>query len=188
MDERKYITLLCALHNFVNEMHFKDRSAKGTSYLKIYGSDTFVLLLVSYADAGRIFHTIEPATCSLTVTRARPGGTSILKCQGEGIPVPTFGSWQKNSGPLPGRGSFSVKAGPQPGSQLLLISRFGVEHLGLYQCSVSNKLGKSSCTLNFTGTALKVFVECCCVCFLCRYGNLLGLQRKTFSRHSFPLQ
>lgn len=188
MDERKYITLLCALHNFVNEMHFKNRSAKGTSYLKIYGSDTFVLLLVSYADACRIFHTIEPATCSLTITRARPGGTSILKCQGEGIPVPTFGSWQKNSGPLPGRGSFSVKAGPQPGSQLLLISRFGVEHLGLYQCSVSNKLGKSSCTLNFTGTALKVFVECCCVCFLCRYGNLLGLQRKTFSRHSFPLQ
>ncbi|XP_020625901.1 semaphorin-2A-like isoform X2 [Orbicella faveolata] len=94
----------------------------------------------------------EPPTCSLTVTEEQVGGVRSLTCLGDGIPLPRVTSWKKDSKPLPTDLDLQIKPGKRAHQEQLVINNFGMEHLGVYECLVSNKLGLSSCAMNIRGT------------------------------------
>lgn len=98
---------------------------------------------------------LAPPTCSLTFTQEQVGGVSTLTCLGDGIPLPTVTSWKKDSKPLPVDSDFHIKPGKTSHQEQLVINNFGMEHLGVYECFVSNKLGSSSCTMNIRGKYCK---------------------------------
>ncbi|XP_078374729.1 semaphorin-4A-like isoform X2 [Oculina patagonica] len=94
----------------------------------------------------------EPPTCTLTVTREQVGGVSSLMCQGDGVPLPKVTSWAKDSKPLPVDSDFQIKPGKSSHQEQLDINNFGMAHLGVYECFVSNKVGSSACAMNIRGT------------------------------------
>lgn len=96
---------------------------------------------------------LEPPTCLLTVTQEQVGGVSSLSCLGDGIPLPRVTSWKKDSKPLPV--DLQIKPGKTAHQEQLIINNFGMEHLGVYECFVLNKLGSSSCTMNIRGKYCK---------------------------------
>ena len=79
------------------------------------------------------------------------GGVSSLTCLGDGIPLPKITSWKKDSKSLPIDSDLQIKPGKTAHQEQLVINNFGMEHLGVYECFVSNKLGSSSCTMNIRG-------------------------------------
>ncbi|KAJ7365684.1 semaphorin domain, partial [Desmophyllum pertusum] len=93
-----------------------------------------------------------PPTCSLTVTQEQVGGVSSLSCEGDGIPLPEVTKWEKDSKPLPVDSDFQIKPGKTGHQERLDIYNFGMGHLGVYECFVSNELGSSSCAMNIRGT------------------------------------
>lgn len=98
-----------------------------------------------------IFVSLEPPTCSLTVTQEQVGSVTSLICQGDGVPLPKVTNWAKNSKPLPVDSDFQVKPGKSSHQEQLDIKNFGMAHLGVYECFVSNKVGSSSCAINIRG-------------------------------------
>ena len=101
------------------------------------------------------YFALERSTCSLTITQEQVGGVSSLTCLGDGIPLPRVTSWKKDSKPLPFNSDFQIKPGKTAHQQQLIINNFGMEHLGVYECFVLNKVGSSSCTLNIRGKYCK---------------------------------
>lgn len=80
------------------------------------------------------------------------GGTTSLLCQGErGIPLPQITKWTKDSKALTGDKEYQIKPGKAQYQGRLEIHNFGINHLGVYECVVSNKLGSSSCAMNVSG-------------------------------------
>ena len=97
------------------------------------------------------FLSLVPPTCSLTVTQEQVGGVSSLSCEGDGIPLPEVTKWEKDSKPLPVDSDFQIKPGKTGHQERLDIYNFGMRHLGVYECFVSNELGSSSCAMNIRG-------------------------------------
>ena len=80
------------------------------------------------------------------------GGTTSLSCQGErGIPLPKVTKWTKDSKAIAVGTDYQISPGKTLYQELLEIHNFGINHLGVYECFVANKLGSSSCAMNISG-------------------------------------
>ncbi|KAK3735017.1 hypothetical protein QZH41_010669 [Actinostola sp. cb2023] len=97
----------------------------------------------------------EPPHCSIKMLVNNPGGTTVLECSVQGIPVPSVTEWK-----IDGR---QIKSGPHYDiqdmdySQKLSIHSFGLKHLGDYQCTIQNNKGQShSCKLSIQERKLEV--------------------------------
>ena len=95
-----------------------------------------------------------PPSCVISTVKEKPGGTTILQCNADGVPLPAVIGWAKNFTPIgynKTSDDFKFDKGNAADTQKLLIMNFGVQHVGSYRCSVSSPKGKSSCTLSVNG-------------------------------------
>lgn len=87
----------------------------------------------------------------MTSALDKMGLVNSLICRGDGIPLPRVTRWEKDSKPLPVHADFQIKPGKTSHQERLNIHNFGLEHLGVYNCFVSNEVGSSSCVINVAG-------------------------------------
>lgn len=75
-----------------------------------------------------------------------------MTCQGEhGIPLPKVTKWTKDNKAVTVGADYQFKPGKTSDQEILAIKNFGINHLGVYECVVANKLGSSSCAINVRG-------------------------------------
>ncbi|XP_031559235.1 semaphorin-2A-like [Actinia tenebrosa] len=100
----------------------------------------------------------EPPLCTIKALSNSSGGDVSLECSGTGIPIPLVTEWQKDSQKITEKNGYKIKTSNSQHSQILVISKFGLEHVGEYQCTVQNNKGSQyTCNLPIKGALPVIF-------------------------------
>ena len=79
-----------------------------------------------------------------------PGGTTVIECFVQGIPIPSVTQWYFNRQKITTGLEYAIK--DLDYSQKLLVHNFGLKNLGEYQCTVQNSKGVThNCKLQVNG-------------------------------------
>ena len=115
-----------------------------------------VIIILSLTNL--VYFIVAPPSCTLISVTENPGDVTVLQCDAEGNPLPVVKGWTKDSTPVGVKNDttsdYKVEKGETADTQKLLITNFGIQHFGRYQCLVSSKGAESSCTLTLTGMVL----------------------------------